>query len=261
MLRAIIVNVGTVAGVSAALLYQPQVDVVEFAGGVLSGGSDTSLEQTQEPNQPNTPQPEETKKNKNKNKNKNSSTSSPSEPSKKNKKKDKNKNNNGGSPSTSSSSNSPSPSSSNTPEPTKSATPTPSPTPSKTATPSPSPTPTKTKTPTPTPTPTPTSSGKDGTYNGSRVDVYYVDGGTKRKSGSLKIQVVIKGGKVNDILWTEYPTGDHQKYTNRAYSASAKPLIGMTVAELKSAKVATKTGATGTSTAFVTSLEAVLQQL
>ena len=251
MLRAIIVNVGTVAGVSAALLYQPQVDVLEFAGGALSSGTDTSMEQTQEPNQPNTPQPEET----NNKKNKNGSTSNPTEPKKKN----KNKNNNGGSPSPSSSSNSPSPSSSNTPEPTKSATPTP--TPSKTSTPSPSPTPTKTKTPTPTPTPTPTSSGKDGTYNGSRVDVYYVDGGTKRKSGSLKIQVIIKGGKVSDILWTEYPTGDHQKYTNRAYASSAKPLIGLTVAELKSAKVATKTGATGTSTAFVTSLEAVLQQL
>jgi len=249
MLRAIIVNVGTVAGVSAALLYQPQVDVLEFAGGALSSGTDTSMEQTQEPNQPNTPQPEET----NNNQNNNGSTSNPTEPKKKN----KNKNNNGGSPSPSSSSNSPSPSSSNTPEPTKSATPTP--TPSKTSTPSPSPTPTKTKTPTP--TPTPTSSGKDGTYNGSRVDVYYVDGGTKRKSGSLKIQVIIKGGKVSDILWTEYPTGDHQKYTNKAYTSSAKPLIGLTVAELKSAKVATKTGATGTSTAFVTSLEAVLQQL
>jgi uncharacterized protein with FMN-binding domain len=249
MLRAIIVNVGTVAGVSAALLYQPQVDVLEFAGGALSSGTDTSMEQTQEPNQPNTPQPEET----NNNQNNNGSTSNPTEPKKKN----KNKNNNGGSPSPSSSSNSPSPSSSNTSEPTKSATPTP--TPSKTSTPSPSPTPTKTKTPTP--TPTPTSSGKDGTYNGSRVDVYYVDGGTKRKSGSLKIQVIIKGGKVSDILWTEYPTGDHQKYTNRAYASSAKPLIGLTVAELKSAKVATKTGATGTSTAFVTSLEAVLQQL
>jgi zinc metalloprotease ZmpB len=241
MLRAIIVNVGTVAGVSAALLYQPQVDVLEFAGGTLSSGSDTSMEQTQEPNQPNTPQPDET----NNKQNNNSSTSNPTEPKKKN----KNKNNNGGSPSPSSSSNSPSPSSSNTPEPTKSATPTPTPTP------------TKTKTPTPTPTPTPTSSGKDGTYNGSRVDVFYVDGGTKRQSGSLKIQVIIKDGKVSDILWTEYPTGDHQKYTNRAYSSSAKPLIGLTVAELKSAKVATKTGATGTSTAFVTSLEAVLQQL
>ena len=251
MLRAIIVNVGTVAGVSAALLYQPQVDVLEFACGALSSGTDTSMEQTQEPNQPNTPQPEET----NNNQNNNGSTSNPTEPKKKN----KNKNNNGGSPSPSSSSNSPSPSSSNTSEPTKSATPTP--TPSKTSTPSPSPTPTKTKTPTPTPTPTPTSSGKDGTYNGSRVDVYYVDGGTKRKSGSLKIQVIIKGGKVSDILWTEYPTGDHQKYTNKAYTSSAKPLIGLTVAELKSAKVATKTGATGTSTAFVTSLEAVLQQL
>jgi uncharacterized protein with FMN-binding domain len=249
MLRAIIVNVGTVAGVSAALLYQPQVDVLEFAGGTLSSGTDTSMEQTQEPNQPNTPQPEET----NNKQNNNGSTSNPTEPKKKN----KNKNNNGGSPSPSSSSNSPSPSSSNTSEPTKSATPTP--TPSKTSTPSPSPTPTKTKTPTP--TPTPTSSGKDGTYNGSRVDVYYVDGGTKRKSGSLKIQVIIKGGKVSDILWTEYPTGDHQKYTNKAYTSSAKPLIGLTVAELKSAKVATKTGATGTSTAFVTSLEAVLQQL
>jgi uncharacterized protein with FMN-binding domain len=249
MLRAIIVNVGTVAGVSAALLYQPQVDVLEFAGGALSSGTDTSMEQTQEPNQPNTPQPEET----NNKQNNNGSTSNPTEPKKKN----KNKNNNGGSPSPSSSSNSPSPSSSNTSEPTKSATPTP--TPSKTSTPSPSPTPTKTKTPTP--TPTPTSSGKDGTYNGSRVDVYYVDGGTKRKSGSLKIQVIIKGGKVSDILWTEYPTGDHQKYTNKAYTSSAKPLIGLTVAELKSAKVATKTGATGTSTAFVTSLEAVLQQL
>lgn len=257
MLRAIIVNIGTVAGVSAALLYQPQADVLEFTGGALSGG-DTTVEQGQEPDVSTPTSPDATPtENADTNQSGGSNNGKPN--SNKNPKKDKGKNNGGGSPSPSSSSGSPSPSSSSSsPEPTKSATPTPTPT--KTATPTP--TPTKTKTPTPTPTPTPPpANDKDGTYNGSRVAVYYVDGGTKRQSGNLKIQVVIKNGKVADILWTEYPTGDHQKYTNKAYSSSAKPLIGLTIAELKAKKVATKTGATGTSTAFVTSLESVLQQL
>lgn len=255
MLRAIIVNIGTVAGVSAALLYEPQADVLEFTGGALSGG-DTIVEQGQEPDTP-TPTSPATSNTENTDSNQTGNSNS----GKGGSKKDKGKNNGGGSPSPSSGSGSPSPSSSSSsPEPTKSATPTPSPSPSKTATPTPSPTKTKTPTPTPTPTPPP-ANDKDGTYNGSRVAVYYVDGGTKRQSGNLKIQVVIKNGKVADILWTEYPTGDHQKYTNKAYTSSAKPLIGLTIAELKAKKVATKTGATGTSTAFVTSLESVLQQL
>lgn len=254
MLRAIIVNIGTVAGVSAALLYQPQSDVLEFTGGVLSGGSDTSIEQGQEPDTSTSSNPSENPSNNNQD----STTNAGNDKNKP--KKNKGNNNGGNSPSPSSSgSTSPSPSaSSSSPEPTKSATPTP--TPSKTSNPTPTPTPTKTKTPTPTPTPTP-AGDKDGTYNGSRVAVYYVDGGSKRQSGNLNIQVVIKNGKVADILWTEFPTGEHQKYTNRAYTSSAKPLIGLTIAELKAKKVVTKTGATGTSTAFVTSLEAVLQQL
>lgn len=246
MLRAIIVNIGTVAGVSAALLYQPQSELLEFAGDALSSGSDTAIEQGAENGATNTPDANNENQSPN---NENSQGSNASNKPKKDKKKD-------GTPNPSSSSANPSPSgSSSNPEPSQSSTPTP--TPSKSATPTPTPTPTKTKTPTPTPTPT----SADGTYNGSRVDVFYVDGGTKRKSGTLKIQVIIKSGKVSDIVWTEYPSGEHLKYTNRAYAASAKPLVGLTVAELKSAKVATKTGATGTSTAFVSSLESVLQQL
>ena len=246
MLRAIIVNVGTVAGVSAALLYQPQVEVLEFAGEAIGGGTEIITDQTQDTggNDSNTPNGGNT--------NDSNQTTKPGTTNNNGKNKDKNKGNGTSPTPSSSSSGNPSPSAStSSPEPTKSATPTATPTP----------TPTKTKTPTPTPTPTPTSSGKDGTYAGSRVDVYYVDGGTKRKSGTLNIKVVIKSGKVAEIAFTEYPTGDHLKYTNHAYNQTAKPLIGLTIADLKAKKINTKTGATGTSTAFVTSLEAVLQQL
>jgi outer membrane biosynthesis protein TonB len=253
MLRAIIVNVGTVAGVSAALLYQPQADLLEFAGGALSSGTDTSIDQNQSADGDQSNSPVTNGSNDSGNDSGASSSNGGKNKGKKNK-------NDGNSPSPGSSSSSPNPSqSSATPEPSKSDSP--SPKPSNSPTPTPSPTPTKTKTPSPTPTPTPSPTAADGTYVGSRVDVIYVDGGTKRKSGTLKTNVVIKNGKVVDIVWTEYPTGEHLKYTNHAYTQSAKPLIGLTIAELKAKKIATKTGATGTSTAFATSLQAVLQQL
>lgn len=265
MLRAIIVNVGTVAGVSAALLYQPQVEILEFAGGVI-GGSDSVVDQNQDAggtdsNAPSDNQSDNSGKKKKPDGTPSTNAASPSKNKDKNKNKGKGKTNpNSPSPSSSSHSATPTPShSSSSPEPTNSASPTPTPTPTKSE--SPTPKPTKTKTPTPTPTPTPSPTGKDGSYAGSRVDVYYQDGGTKRKSGVLKINVVIKNGKVSEIAFVEYPTGEHLKYTNHAYTQTAKPLIGLTVAELKAKKINTKTGATGTSTAFVTSLDAVLQQL
>jgi uncharacterized protein with FMN-binding domain len=115
------------------------------------------------------------------------------------------------------------------------------------------------------PTTTPTSSqtpiaptSTDVTVQGESFDVYYGGG---RKSGTLKVELVISGGHVKEINWLEYPSGPHIRYSQRAYKASAAPLIGMTIDELKAANVSTKSGATGTSTAFVQSLESALQNM
>lgn len=115
------------------------------------------------------------------------------------------------------------------------------------------------------PTSSPTSSespsqisNSDVSVQGDSFNVYYGGG---RQSGTLKVELVISGGVVKEINWLEYPNGPHLRYSQRAYQVSAAPLIGMTIDELKSANVSTRSGATGTSTAFVQSLESALQQV
>lgn len=98
----------------------------------------------------------------------------------------------------------------------------------------------------------------DVSVQGDSFNVYYGGG---RQSGTLKVELVISGGVLKEINWLEYPNGPHIRYSQRAYKVSAAPLIGMSVDELKAANVSTRSGATGTSTAFVQSLESALQQL
>jgi uncharacterized protein with FMN-binding domain len=110
-----------------------------------------------------------------------------------------------------------------------------------------------------TPSPSaPASLPPDESIQGDSFNVYYSGG---RQSGTLKVELVISGGVIKEIKWLEYPTGPHMRYTQRAYQVSAAPLIGMSINDLKNANVVTKSGATGTSTAFVQSLESALQNI
>ena len=98
----------------------------------------------------------------------------------------------------------------------------------------------------------------DASVHGDSFNVYYGGG---RQSGTLKVELVLSGGVLKEIKWIEYPTGPHMRYTQRAYQISAAPLIGMSINDLKSVNVVTKSGATGTSTAFMQSLESALQKI
>lgn len=108
------------------------------------------------------------------------------------------------------------------------------------------------------PMPSTTASGLTATVQGDSFNVYYGGG---RQSGTLKVELVVTNGVVKDIKWLEYPNGPHIRYSQRAFQVSAAPLIGMTLEELKATNVSTRSGATGTSTAFVQSLESALQQI
>ena len=128
-----------------------------------------------------------------------------------------------------------------------------------TETPQASTTPTSSPSGTPAPTQSATaSSTTDISVQGDSFNVYYGGG---RQSGTLKVELVISGGVVKEINWLEYPSGPHMRYSQRAYQVSAAPLIGMTIDQLKAANISTRSGATGTSTAFVQSLESALQQI
>jgi len=157
-------------------------------------------------------------------------------------------------------SSSPAPTVAPTPTPTPTAVaPTPSPTPTATVTVTPTPppvvTPTPTATPTPTPTPTPTtpvSKIVDGVYTGTSVVVNVPGEGIK---GNLQVVATITGGKITAITIPVSPNVDG---TSVRLFNQAKPVLISEAITANSANVASFSGATYTSAAFKTSLQAAL---
>lgn len=147
---------------------------------------------------------------------------------------------------TSGSSNPPTPAPTPAPTPTPSPTPTPKPAP----TPTPAPTPKPAPTPVPTPTPTPKPKGQyvDGSYTGPSVDAYY---------GYIKVQAVISGGKITDVVFLSYP---NDRGTSREINGQAMPYLKEEAIAAQSANVDIISGATDSSLAFRQSLSAALAQ-
>lgn len=112
--------------------------------------------------------------------------------------------------------------------------------------------PARTSTPAPKPAPAPAQPAgsiyRDGKYTGSSANAYY---------GNVQVVAVIKGGKLADVQFLDYPS-------DRSYSAEASryatPILRSEAIRAQSATVDTVSGATYTSEAFIESLGSALGQ-
>lgn len=99
-------------------------------------------------------------------------------------------------------------------------------------------------------TKTTTTSGsgsyKDGTYTGTTVTHRY---------GSVTVTVTISGGKITNVTANAVTDGDRR---SESINSQAIPLMKSEVLAANSAKVSTISGATYTTTAYVTSLQSAL---
>ncbi len=95
------------------------------------------------------------------------------------------------------------------------------------------------------PSPPPTTAGlKDGTFPGTAVTERY---------GTVKVTIVVSGGRITDVTAT-YPTGEDSGDIN----ARAIPRLRQEALTAQSASIATVSGATYTSNAYRTSLQAAI---
>ena len=89
---------------------------------------------------------------------------------------------------------------------------------------------------------------KDGTYTGDATDAYY---------GIIQVQAVIKGGKIADVLFLQYP---NDRQHSIAVSQYAMPLLRTEAIQAQNANVDVVSGATQSSGAFVQSLQTALNR-
>src|SRR5512136_503074 len=88
---------------------------------------------------------------------------------------------------------------------------------------------------------------KDGTYTGKRVNAYY---------GYFRVQAVVSGGKLTNVVVLEYPNGDRR---SRQINSSVLPYLVKQAVASQSYKVDAVTGATFTVRAFMSSLQDALK--
>ncbi len=93
-----------------------------------------------------------------------------------------------------------------------------------------------------------TSGYKDGTFSGSVADAFY---------GKLQVSVVIRGGKITDVQFLQYPNDNPH---TQEVSNNSLPQLKQEAISAQTAKVNVISGATQTSEAFVQSLQAALNQ-
>ena len=92
-----------------------------------------------------------------------------------------------------------------------------------------------------------TGTYKNGTYTGPVVDAFY---------GLVQVQAIIQNGKITDVRFLSYP---NDRRTSQEINSQAMPWLTQEAVQAQSANVDIITGATLTSEAFATSLQAALQ--
>jgi uncharacterized protein with FMN-binding domain len=88
---------------------------------------------------------------------------------------------------------------------------------------------------------------KNGTYTGPVVDAFY---------GLVQVEAIIQNGKITDVRFLSYP---NDRRTSQEINRQAMPWLTQEAIQVQSANVDIITGATLTSEAFATSLQAALQ--
>jgi uncharacterized protein with FMN-binding domain len=89
---------------------------------------------------------------------------------------------------------------------------------------------------------------KDGTYTGSVADAQW---------GNVQVQVTIKGGKITNVQFLQYPNERDRSILINQY---ADPQLSSEAIQAQSANVDIVSGATDTSEAFMQSLSDALSQ-
>lgn len=89
---------------------------------------------------------------------------------------------------------------------------------------------------------------KDGTYTGPEVDAFY---------GLVKVQTVIRNGKIASVQFLEYPS---DRRTSQRINSIAMPYLQQEAIQAQNANVDIITGATLTSQGFMMSLQGALSQ-
>lgn len=89
---------------------------------------------------------------------------------------------------------------------------------------------------------------KDGTYTGSAVSTRY---------GAVQVQVTVSGGAVTSVDALQYPDGDSR---SAQINKSAIPKLASEAVSAQSASISMISGATYTSTGYISSLQSALDQ-
>lgn len=89
---------------------------------------------------------------------------------------------------------------------------------------------------------------KNGVYDGSTENAYY---------GNVQVRVTISGGKLSDVTFLQYPNDNN---TSRRINIQAMPMLKSEALQAQSAQVDGVSGASYTSQAFGSSLNAALQK-
>jgi uncharacterized protein with FMN-binding domain len=108
--------------------------------------------------------------------------------------------------------------------------------------------PTSTPVATATPTSASTSAYQTGTYTSPVEDAFY---------GNLQFKLVVSGGKITDVQFTQYPNDRHDSVEVSNFSL---PILKSETIKAQSANVDIVSGATQTSLAFQEGLKVVLAQ-
>lgn len=89
---------------------------------------------------------------------------------------------------------------------------------------------------------------RDGQYTGPIADAYY---------GNVQVQVVVSGGKINDVRFLDYP---HDRNNSIRINNYAMPILKQEAIAAQTANVDIVSGATATSDAFLQSFAGALAQ-
>jgi uncharacterized protein with FMN-binding domain len=89
---------------------------------------------------------------------------------------------------------------------------------------------------------------KDGKFLGNPTDAYY---------GIVQVQAIVSGGKLTDVQFFNYP---QDRQTSILINHQALPILKSEAIAAQSASVNIVSGATDTSTAFISSLASALNQ-
>lgn len=89
---------------------------------------------------------------------------------------------------------------------------------------------------------------REGEYVGDVTDAYY---------GNMQVKVVIKGQKISDVQFLQYP---NDRPTSVAINTQAMPLLKSETIHTQNANVDIVSGATQTSEAFIASLDSALKK-